>query len=237
MFKIAICNHNRNAVNQIETLIYEISKEVRLKVDVDVYETDVELENKMFKGKYDILYVEWKEREMTICENIRKIDKNVLIIFTISNNTISFDTFEIEVFAFLKIPIERDCFKRIYLEASRRLTHNNYYFVFSYKNEEFKICFDSILYFESKGRQIIIHTYENSKQIFNGKLADVEGKICNGKTPFLRIHQSYLVNYHMINARTKSEVMLIDGTRLPISEDKRKKINREYECLLKETHK
>lgn len=54
-----------------------------------------------------------------------------------------------------------------------------------------------------------------------------------GKIPFLRIHQSYLVNYFLIRSRTKSEVILINGTILSISEDRQKKFGIDYGKMLR----
>ena len=53
-----------------------------------------------------------------------------------------------------------------------------------------------------------------------------------GKVPFLRIHQSFLVNYHLIKARTKTRVTLVTDENLPISEERQKEFIREYGLLL-----
>lgn len=69
--------------------------------------------------------------------------------------------------------------------------------------------------------------------VFNGKLSDVEKKLENGKIPFLRIHQSYLVNYFLVKIKTKTEVTMINGVKLPISEDRKRVFNAEYGKLLR----
>lgn len=43
----------------------------------------------------------------------------------------------------------------------------------------------------------------------------------------------YLVNYFLIRSRTKSEVILINGTILPISEDRQKKFSIDYGKMLR----
>ncbi len=48
----------------------------------------------------------------------------------------------------------------------------------------------------------------------------------------MRIHQSYLVNYYLIKSRSKSEVTLSNGQKLPISEERQKKFNIQYSKLL-----
>ena len=54
----------------------------------------------------------------------------------------------------------------------------------------------------------------------------------DGKIPFLRVHQSSLVNYYMIRSRTKIEITLVNGKKLPISEERQKYFNQQYSHLL-----
>ena len=67
---------------------------------------------------------------------------------------------------------------------------------------------------------------------FNGKLSEIEQKMSDGKIPFLRVHQSYLVNYYLIRSRTKIEITLVNGKKLPISEERQKYFNQQYSHLL-----
>jgi DNA-binding LytR/AlgR family response regulator len=52
--------------------------------------------------------------------------------------------------------------------------------------------------------------------------------------PFLRIHQSYLVNFRLVKARSKTHVTMIDGSKLPISADRLGMFNKQYSKLLGE---
>lgn len=81
-------------------------------------------------------------------------------------------------------------------------------------------------------RTINVYSRDNKTEKFNGKLSEVEERLGNGKIPFLRIHQSYLVNYHHIRSRSKTSVTLINGTKLPISEDRQKNFGKQYSRLL-----
>ena len=98
---------------------------------------------------------------------------------------------------------------------------------------QYKVLCKEILYFESKARQINIHVRDGNKYVFNGKLSEVEKGLSSGKVTFLRIHQSYLVNYLLIKSRSKSNVTLINGEVLPVSEDRQKEFSKEYGRLLR----
>ena len=60
----------------------------------------------------------------------------------------------------------------------------------------------------------------------------VEKQLKNGKIPFLRIHQSFLVNYRFVQKISFTKVVLTDGTELHISEDRQKTIRAKYNELL-----
>ena len=126
-----------------------------------------------------------------------------------------------------------DSFAQIFLEANQRICSRNHFFSFKYKSQEYKVLCKEILYFESKARQINIHVRDGNKYVFNGKLSEVEKGLSSGKVTFLRIHQSYLVNYLLIKSRSKSNVTLINGEVLPISEDRQKEFSKEYGRLLR----
>lgn len=139
-------------------------------------------------------------------KSIRKVDDNMLIIYVSAYENYMIELFRLDVFAFVKKPIETAGFTNIFLEANKKIASRKYYFAYHYKNKEYKVLCNDILYFESSGRKTIIHTKNGATECFNGKLSDTENQLAGGKIPFLRIQQSYLVNYHSIKSRSKSEV-------------------------------
>lgn len=76
----------------------------------------------------------------------------------------------------------------------------------------FEIC----IYFESIYRKIYIHTKQGT-DYFYGKLSDTEEELENSVIPFIRIHQSYLVNYHHISQYQSSKIIMESGAELTVS--------------------
>jgi DNA-binding LytR/AlgR family response regulator len=89
----------------------------------------------------------------------------------------------------------------------------------------------NILYFESKGRIIHIVLHDRADK-FYGKMNELENQLENSKFFFLRIHQSYLVNYRFIEKIDLTKVRLINGIELQISEDRNKIILEQYRRLV-----
>lgn len=236
MIKIAICDDENSIVNEIERVLFTLCKREGIKIDIDAFYSGESLEDAIRQGEnYDLLYLDIHmkgKNGIETAKNIRKMDENTLIIFVSGYEKYWMELFRLDVFTFVKKPIDQGAFEKIFLEAHQKICDKRFYFSFHFRNEEYKIPCNEIFYFESCSRQIVVHLKNHGKEIFNAKLSDVVIKLADGKVPFLRIHQSYLVNYHFIKTRSKTEVTLVDGTKLPISEERQKEFHRSYSKLL-----
>ncbi|HKM33224.1 MAG TPA: LytTR family DNA-binding domain-containing protein [Lachnospiraceae bacterium] len=235
MIKIAICDDENVIVSQIETILLNACQNI-IPIDIDVFYSGQSLEKEVIQGtKYDLIYLDIQMENgdgITTARNIRKMDDSALLIYVSSHDKYMMEVFRFDVLAFIKKPIEENSFIKIFREANDKICSNNFFYVYRYKNDEQKVLCKDVLYFESRGRQIRIHNKNGKIEVFNGKLNEVQEKVLVGKIVFLRIHQSYLVNYYLIKSRSKKEVTLVDGTILPISEDRQKEFSKEYGKLL-----
>lgn len=238
MINVAICDDEIFIASQIENIIIDICDKENISVETDVFYSGESIEKEILNGtKFDLIYLDIQMREcdgITTAKNIRKVDENVMLIYVSGYDSYLMELFRLDVFAFIKKPIDTGTFTEIFLQAHRKIGNKKFYFVYHYKNNEYKIPCIDILYFESKGRRINLHNKTDKIEIFNGKLSDVEKQIAKGKVPFLRIHQSFLVNYHHIKSRSKTEITLTTGTKLPISEDRQRTFGEKYSKMLGE---
>ena len=236
MIKIAICDDEKIITSQIDNNIHDICMRESIPFDTDVFFSGEGLEKEIVSGtKYDLIYLDIQMENgdgITVAKAIRKIDENVLIIYVSGYDRYMMELFRLDVFAFIKKPIEQQNFEKIFLDANYKICNRKFYFSFRFRNEEYKIACIDILYFESSGRKIYVHSKNGDSSVFNGKLSDVEERLKDGKIPFLRIHQSYLVNYHFIRSRSRKLVTLINGMTLPISEDRQRIIGNQYSRIL-----
>ena len=237
MIKVAICDDDNLFAHQLENIILNTCDNEGIKVDIEIYLSGFTLEKGILTGqKFDLIYLDIQMENgdgISAAKNIRKMDDNVILIFVSSYDRYMMELFRLDVFAFIKKPIDSASFSKIFLDANQKICSKSFFFAFKYRNQEYKIPCKDILYYESRGRQISIHEKSGEIHVFNGKLSDVEKNLEKGKIPFLRIHQSYLVNYFLIKSRTKSEVTLINGTNLPISEDRQKQFSIDYGKMLR----
>jgi len=236
MLRIAVCDDENTIAVRIEQLLTAICERENILVEIDVYYSGAELEKHYADElRYDLLYMDIQMEGgdgITAVSNIRKIDENVMIIFISGYDQYMISLFRLDVYAFIRKPIDGGEFEKTFLEVFEKISRRNHYFIYRYMNTEYKVSCSDILYFQSEGRKVYIYTSDNHEEIFNGKIGDVEAVLRNGKVPFLRVHQSYLVNYHMIRSRTRTEITMVNGQRIPISEDRQKYFSTEYGRLL-----
>lgn len=235
MLKIAICDDDYNILIQLERYLFEISKQENLYLDVEVFSDGKLLRKELSNGTiYDIIYMDIQmknENGITTVQEIRKTDEITLVIYISSYEKYAIELFPLGVFYFIRKPVSKEEFRRVFLAANRRLIERNVYFTYSYKSNEYKHLQKDIIYFESRGRKIHIHLNNGEIYFFYGKLSDVEQKTKDTRGQFIRIHQSYLVNYHHIVAKSRKWVTLSNGETVRISEERQKAFRIHYAQL------
>ena len=120
-----------------------------------------------------------------------------------------------------------------FMAAYEDISSEDFFFRYTYQRVNYKVPLRDILYFESNKRKISIVT---EKEIFTEyeKLNEIEKSLKECKISFLRVHQSYLVNYRHVETQAYDYVMMDNGKRISISEDRRKIISEQY-CLMEDT--
>lgn len=142
-------------------------------------------------------------------------------------------SFEVRPFQFLVKPVTdkimEKCFKSVYED----INSEDFYFRYSYQRMNHKVPIKDILYFESNKRKIFIVTEQEILELY-GKLNEIEETLKTCKISFLRVHQSFLVNYKHISGQSYDSVVMDNGQKISISEDRRKIISEQY-CSMENT--
>lgn len=234
--KIAVCDDEIVATSEMEGILLEIAEKKYINIDIDVFFDGNELTNSVYSGeKFDLIYldIEMKKKNgIDTAINIREIDTNVSIIFVSGHDIYIRKLFEVNAFRFIDKPIDKTLFERYFMAAYDNKKKRAISFTYKYRREIHNVLTESIVYFESKGRNINIHILDEDIKIFNGKLNTVEHELINSQALFIRIHQSYLVNFMYIRSMTKTFVKLTDDTTLPISDERQKQVRENYCRLL-----
>jgi DNA-binding LytR/AlgR family response regulator len=231
MIKVGICEDNIILASTVEHFLDTMGKKKLIVMDIDVFSSGEELYKIINDGiRFDIIYLEIDMKRLNGIETakrIRKTDPNVIIIYISNYENNLMELFEVEPFRLLKKPINEKIFGEYFDKACEKIENEEIYFDYKFNKTITKVLIKNIIYFESRGRTINI-IMKDSIDRFYGTLNQLEKKLLNNKFSFLRIHQSYLVNYKYIEKIGLTKLKLMNGIELRISEDRRKNILENY---------
>lgn len=240
MLRIAICDDDVKLAGWLESQANTECLNNGVRADIDIFYDGLPLVKSFEEGKsYDIIFLDIEMENMdgiSTARNIRKFSKDVILIYISGYDNYLKELFEVEPFRFLSKPVNVDKFKVYFNQALEKIGENEGFFQYIYKRELIKVPFKNIVYFESVSRLVHIHLNDGSVRQFYGKISDIEKSMKNDRFIFLRIHQSFLINYKYVKRISYSYVIMHLGNEeveLKISEKKQKEI-RDKVCSITE---
>ena len=244
MINIAICDDDVYMTANIEQMLQEIGKEQHIQVNCDVFFDGSALLESLLGGScYDLLYLDIEMEQLDgidTANKIRQLGLPVLIVYVSGHERYLKRLFDTEPFRFVSKPVDKGEFISVFQAAYKRICLEPEYFSYINNKSLKKIPINSIAFFESSGRVVYIHETgrrmpdgkeKKSEEKFYGKINEVEEQLSATHGRFLRIHQSYLVNFDYIKSMTFTSVCMQDGTILQISKERQKNIRHEF-CTL-----
>lgn len=246
MISIAICDDDQALTGVVEQLLRRIAAEYGKDIVCEAFFDGISLIKAVTEQRmcFDLVYLDIEMDDMDgICtaQALRELELPTLIVYLSGHEEYMKELFCTEPFRFLSKPIEEKDFLKVFLSACDRLQKRGGYFSFSYNKTLHRIPYDRICCFESSGRVISIYMAGKGNEKtgslqdrFYGKMNDVEKQVTSTNGRFLRIHQSYLVNFDYIWTFAPTEIIMLDGRKLQISQDRRKDIRTRFSYLLGE---
>lgn len=237
MLKIAICDDNIQTTSEMETLIQKIAKKNYIDVEIEVFWDGPSLFDAVSeKHCFDIIFLDIemdKENGISTAKKIRLQDKDVLIIYVTSHENYMQESFSIRPFRFLIKPVSMQEFEICFKDASEEISSIDYYFRYNYQRMNHKVLVRDILYFESNKRKVSIVTEKETFFVYK-KLNEIEKSLKECRVTFLRVHQSFLVNYKHVVGLSYDSIVMDNGKIISISEDRRRGISEQY-CSVEDT--
>lgn len=230
MLDIAICEDDRYQQGELEEMLCALGKKLGILLDVSVYEHGESLLADVDKGFcYDIVYLDIKMKGMDgirVAEELRKRNRTTQIVYVTNHDAYIWQSIETMPSGYLMKPVNPEEFERVFQKISRWIQEKDAYYRFTSDKISRKVLLKNILFFRSNTRQVEI-VCEDEVYLIYRKLDQIEQDLeSENQKQFLRIHQSYLVNYNYIHCFGCSWVELESGKRLPMSRGKRKMVEK-----------
>lgn len=222
MYTIAICDENKEEATILSTLLQNILEEMNFPYKCYYYDDSSSLYNtlKIYPEKYNCLFLETKlspYNGITLAKKLRRNGYEGFIVFVSNNNDFVYEAFDVEASQYFLKPITKETLEHFLFRISMKLHHQKkQYLYLNYGVNWSKILYSDILYIETIGRKVAIHTFNHNEPLYYPcHLPDMENILPSEL--FIRCHQSFIVQLHAIAHITATCLILTDGTELSIS--------------------
>ncbi len=168
------------------------------------------------KEGFDIIFLDIKMPEvsgMELAKELRRQEKQSLIIFITSAREYVFEAFDVDAFQYLLKPIQSEKLKNVLEKAINKiqLEPNTDFLIISADRQTKKIFLKDILYIESFGRIAKLHCHEGTLETYE-QIGVLESKLSDRS--FFRCHKCFLVNLDYVEAFNKTEICLENGEKI-----------------------
>ncbi len=206
---IAICDDEQQIIDKLKNLIPDCGAKIY------TFNSGSQLLSSSIIFDIVLLDIEMQEPDgLAVAAEIFKNHKNTLIIFITSHNEYSTKGYEFRAFRYVLKSEPDEFITRNIQDAIDEYFSCNFFIDVAYKGEIARVSSAQIIYTESFGHTIIVHTADKS-YVGQNKFKD----ICQALKPygFIQCHKSYMVNMRFIVSITRSlSVNLSVGGSIPI---------------------
>lgn len=179
-----------------------------------------------FRAEYDIVFMDIQLPDidgMEASRRMRKIDKNVLLVFVTNFAKYAINGYEVGATDFIVKPVEYDWFEAKMDNLISRIPEiSDIVILVKISDGTTLINTSKLEYVEIMGHKLVFHTVDGDYYSY-GTLKAFEDKL--REAGFLRCNSCYFVNPRYVTA-VKTESVVVGGDELKISIPKRKEFKR-----------
>lgn len=229
VYKIGICDDDKILCSVLEEQIYELSKEIEIKADVEVWYSGESIQNDLKKGiELDLLFLDIElvqKNGIAVGNFIRNEMENMQthIVYISSKENYAMQLFKVQPLDFLIKPVSTENIREVLVRSVKQKNSADPFFEYQKGNSVFRVPVRSIAYFMSMDKKIIIVKKDEkgkyAMEEFYGKLKNIAETL---PADFLMIHQSYIINQAYVSEYSYEMVKMVNGENLNISKPYRK---------------
>ena len=214
---IAICDDEEIIREQIK----ELTEKEKSGLCMELYETgDALLAS---RKQFDIVFLDIQMEGtdgIETAKRLRQRDEDTILIFITGIREYVFEAFDVAAFHYLLKPIEEDKFREVFRRAERELekrkSKRRETVFIKTRNRSFSLEKDSILYIESRGKKVEIHTTGETIEAY-ASMNEMEGQLGGG---FFRCHRGYLVSMAYVAEYDSGSITLNNGEYVYLAKEK-----------------
>ncbi len=236
MIKIAICDDDVSALNDLRVLLDEYRVERNCEIAYTTFISPVELLAEVERGeRFDIVLLDVLmpgQNGIETAAELRRYDTNAKIIFLTSSPEFAVQSYTVNAYFYQLKPIWKESLFRVMdsalAECEREQTSS---LILRCKSGITRLEPKKVEYCEVLHRTLLIHLISGQVLESTGSLEELSAELMP-YGGFFRPHRSYLIRLEYVQNISYRAVTMSDGTEIPIP---RGKYNDIKEAFLEET--
>lgn len=174
-----------------------------------------------YEEEFDIVFLDIHMGQMSgmeLAKLIRNQDEKISIVFITGETKYVFEGYGVQALNYLMKPIKKeDVFQCLDIWLNKNKKQEGSCLVLKKGKEILKINYDDIYYFISFNHYLDIHTNQGIITL-KKRISEVEKEL--SPQQFCRCHRSYIVNVKYIEKISRNELILDNGSKIPISKSR-----------------
>lgn len=233
MIHIAICDDSKQERQILATLFKRYQELHATPLQIHIFQNGFSLLDAIDQGKrFDITILDILmpgENGIEIARNIRASGTDTEIIFLTSSPEYAVDSYEVKAQNYLLKPVTEEKFfasiDSILAELDEKDTAS--FIIYTTEKQYSRIRVSSLVYGEVTHRTITLHLADQT--MISAVMTFTEFQdILKAYPDFIYPHRSYAVNMNYIQYVTKSDIILTDGQKIPLSRNNYTKISEQF---------
>jgi len=237
--RIAVCDDETAVLKLISVFVRTEFDARREPVTVSSYTSAVKLISDFPSKQFDAVFLDIRMPEMDgfrAAEELRKNAPDVKIIFITTEDSLVYDSFDFQPFAFIpKTPPEvmKSRLSRTVDNLLAACTSVRKICIELPYNDKIYLRPEELIYVNSEKNNLIYHTKENGEIIVRAKIQDAEANLPDEL--FVRIHNRIIVNMAHITELeyTHASITVTGGENLGISRTRKHEFETAYDDFLR----
>lgn len=236
MLRIVFCDDEPNTVKYYENYLADLLKQRGVSYTADSFTDSGKLLSLLYTGyTWDVYFLDIDMpmvNGLNLGKKIREVNPDAYLIYLSIHRELVFDTFENRAFRFLPKDefhsrIE-ECVDSLLKDMKREdqvqmLTLDS-------GGKLYRYGIDVIQYIKSTDKYVEITLQDGTtSEAIRYKITDLEEQL--NAAGFIRVHRSYLVNYKYIRSIRPAQIVMDDGTVIPISRYRAEAIRQTFRAL------
>lgn len=224
--KIAICDDDDKDIS--------VTKEYISRFDAglmcDTFNSAVDLIRALQTNFYDLIFLDIEMGALNGFDAATKIiaqNEKPLIIFVTKSSQYTIQGYEV-AFRYLVKPITYENLEKVLKAALEHILPQKIVIDINGKNHVFSVR--DIYYFEIYGHNVKIRTSDQTYECRNS-LKNIEDMLSG--CPFIRPHNSYLINMEYVVGASQTEILMRDGRAISLSRKKKEEVYKALHQYLK----